>query len=88
MKKFVFLLVICLMLTGCGMRTLKCVKKNDSEAGTLTYEITMLFQKNKLISTTVDNCLKLDKDYKDYSNVLINRFKNVLKKYDDKKGMK
>lgn len=90
MKKFGVLIVAitCIILTGCGNETLKCSKIDNTDTGKTNYNVTINFSKGKISSADVETIFDVNDDYKDYYAVMADRFKEVLKVYDGKKGIK
>lgn len=89
MKKFgVFIIALCIILTGCGNETLKCSKIDNTDAGKTNYNVTINFSKGKISSADIETTFDVNDDYKDYYMVMTDRFKKTLEIYKDKKGIK
>ena len=85
--KFLSVLIICFFITGCGNDSLKCVKKQENEAGNSNYNIKISFRHGKVNHASVESVFKVNHEYKEYADVMASSFKNSLKNYDGKDGI-
>lgn len=86
MKKFGILLICCMVLTGCGSKTLTCSKTENKES--LKTEEKVIITYNKQMKTIEhDMKVSLKNSYEDYIDIVTKSLNDSLKKYKNKKGI-
>ena len=76
------------ILTGCNNKQLSCTKKENIESGTATEKQIITFENNKINSYSAEMAIKLNDDYKDYADMLLDNLATPFKKYQNKDGVK
>ena len=90
MKKFRLLIIFifCILLSGCGKQSLICTKEEKNDTGKVKYQVSILFENKSISNADLKTTMSIDDEYKDYSDVMVDRFKKILEVYKNKKGIK
>ncbi len=86
-NKCLLLIVSCLLLSGCGKKTLTCSLTKDIESGKSKEKQVFVFNNNKISSIDTTLSVLLDDEYKNYSSVMVKKIKKEFKIYNDHKGL-
>lgn len=89
MKKIKILAIFLLItiMTGCGDKTLSCTKEEDMEAGVATEKQVITFSNDKINLYEAEMSIKLNDDYKEYADLLLNSLEEPFSDFKDKKGI-
>ncbi len=86
-NKFFLLIVSCLLLSGCGEKTLTCSLTKNIESGKSREKQVFVFNNNKISSIETTLSVLLDDGFKDYSSVMVKKIRKDFKIYNNHKGI-
>ena len=86
-NKFFLLIVSCLLLSGCGKKTLTCSLTKNIESGKSKEKQVFVFNNNKISSIETTLSVLLDDGFKDYSSVMVKKIRKDFKIYNNHKGI-
>ena len=81
---FLFMAII---LTGCGDKTLSCVKEEDIDFSKVNEKQVITFSNNKIKLYEAEMIIQLNDDTKDYADLLLSSLEEPFSDYKDKKGI-
>lgn len=85
--KLIMILSILFVLTGCSSQSLSCTKEEDTDYGKNSEKQEFSFNSNKIASYSAQMSIKLNEDYDDYADVLLDSLESPFKDYKDKDGI-
>ena len=86
--KLIMILSIIFVLTGCSSQSLSCTKEEKTDYGQNSEKQDFSFSNNKIKSYSAEMSIKLNDDYNDYADVLLESLESPFKEYKDKDGIK
>lgn len=86
-NKILLLLTTCLLLSGCGKKTLTCSITKNIESGKSKEKQVYVFNNNKISSIETTLSILLDDNYKNYSKVMTKKLEKDFKTYKNNKGI-
>ncbi len=89
MKKFKFIIIfsIIFVLTGCSSQSLSCTKTEDTDYGKISESQSFSFSNNKITLYSAEMSIKLNDDFNDYADVLLESLEEPFKDYKNKDGI-
>lgn len=89
MKKFKFIIIfsIIFVLTGCSSQSLNCAKTEDTDYGKISESQNFSFSNNKITLYGAEMSIKLNDDFNDYADVLLESLEEPFKDYKNKDGI-
>ncbi len=86
-NKIILLLATCMLLSGCGKKTLTCSLTKNIESGKSKEKHVYVFTDNKISSIETTLSILLDDNYKNYSKVMTKKIEKNFKTYKNHKGI-
>lgn len=85
--KLFVIFIFCALLSGCGKQSLMCTKEESNDTGKIKYNVSISFKNKVITKASLETIMNVSDDYKDYSLVMTDRFKDILSSYEGKKGV-
>ena len=86
--KLMAIFLFSILLCGCSEKSLGCTKVEDNDSGKMTEEQYFDFSGNNIKTYKANMSIKLNDDFDDYADMLLEKLKEPFKEYDDKNGIK